>query len=385
MADSRSAAPRLYQAEVQLGAITLRDDSDDGEAVARSLLTATPAADGWRPRTVGDYPGVTPEIDRLLDVAEWRHVPAFSDRAVDALGDLLRVDGELLPVMHPTRGRMHLFNVLAVVDAFDLARSDYQAQVYLRHRDVTAWNVRRFEIKPGAERLIAGHHLFRMEYVRESTRFASEALVERARAAGLTGLVASPVWPDIAYPIAEQWKARDAAKRAHGVTPRDRNPGPFAPPAAPPVIREVPPTIQDELRVAAEQGRDLLALAGHDLSALERDPRDLVFAIDRLARSAAWADEEELFDHAIGLGTLWADQLVRSTGWRWVEAPYPSGEHCCVVSPDASLILHPTLTTRVTLEAPRRTSALLRLYLDLAGGVHVAPPGALRRIGTPVR
>src|SRR5262245_38153297 len=61
-------------------------------------------------RLVGDFP----EYDGII--------PVFSKRAVEALGDILRANGELLPI-HTPEGICYAFNLLTVIDALDEDRS----------------------------------------------------------------------------------------------------------------------------------------------------------------------------------------------------------------------------------------------------------------------
>jgi hypothetical protein len=123
----------------------------------------------------------------------------FSQRAVDALRDLLEANGELLPLKCST-GQYFAYNLTTVADVLSWKESEIK---WLK-KPVTAFSIERFVLKP---RKLEGLEVFRLPE-KPSETFVTEQFVHRAQSAGLKGFRFIRVWP---LPPDVSW--RDVAKR----------------------------------------------------------------------------------------------------------------------------------------------------------------------------
>lgn len=151
---------------------------DDGESLDWQPQSL---AKHWKPMPVAgpvnpfnDYP--------CLEVAE----PVFSRRAVDALGEMLTENGELLP-LKTTVGEYFLYVVLTKLDALDLAKS----KMVRTSARKTALDIDYFAFRRTALR---GAAIFR---VREHPNIylVTDAFKSRVEQAGLNGFHFIKVWP----------------------------------------------------------------------------------------------------------------------------------------------------------------------------------------------
>ena len=150
-----------------------------------------PLGDSWTPlpvavlrdqdhrgRPAGDYPSLAGNI------------AVFSPRALDALGDLLEGNGEVLPLSCPD-GEYVAFNVTRVVDALDVERSDVRRfKSSGRIRDIE-----RFEFRP---ELLGGLSIFKLPEIPDMRIFVTERFVQRVQQAGLAGFLFQLAWADTA-------------------------------------------------------------------------------------------------------------------------------------------------------------------------------------------
>ncbi|MEN6448887.1 MAG: hypothetical protein ABFC96_00210 [Thermoguttaceae bacterium] len=112
--------------------------------------------------------------------------PIFSQRAVDALRDLLEPNGELLPLVSKL-GNYYAYNITTLVDALDRNRS----QIEWLKDQVIAGTIERYEFIP--ERL-EGLSVFRI--IESWTDvYITEAFAARVRECHLDGFNMIPVWP----------------------------------------------------------------------------------------------------------------------------------------------------------------------------------------------
>ncbi len=165
--------------------------------------TVTRMAHLWTPRLVkgrvrpyNDYPCCT------------MYIPAFSQKAVDALRDMLEPNGELLPLVS-TVGSYYAYNVTTVADVLDHDRSEVK-WFETAKRKVIAMSIDRYEFHP--EKL-EGLSIFRI--VEEPLKtYVTNLFVERVREHKLRGFVFVKLWPhpldqtleenDIDYTISAQ-------------------------------------------------------------------------------------------------------------------------------------------------------------------------------------
>jgi hypothetical protein len=111
--------------------------------------------------------------------------PAFTRRAVDALGDLLTDNGQLLPLVSAD-GEFYLWNVTRVVDAFDEEKSQV-----LRFSSGRIMTVDRWAFKPEA---VARQVVFKVPQFLRGFTFAMGTFLDRFTEAGLVGISPEPLW-----------------------------------------------------------------------------------------------------------------------------------------------------------------------------------------------
>jgi hypothetical protein len=110
--------------------------------------------------------------------------PAFSQRAVDRLRDVLEENGELLPLA--LKGEpYYVYNVTRSIDALDEDRSDL-----VRFSSGRIMEVRRLELRPDE---LCGVSIFRLPQVRGQI-YARESFMKRVADSGLTGFAFREVW-----------------------------------------------------------------------------------------------------------------------------------------------------------------------------------------------
>ena len=79
-------------------------------------------------------------------------------------------------------------------------------------------------------------------------------------------------------------------------------------------------------------------------------------------------------DVALGLGSVWGNQLVRQFGWQWTCIQQDDQELYAVVSPDRSLAVYPTYFIKACLDDPRvDCTAMLSFNMLEAGKVTGLP------------
>jgi hypothetical protein len=142
-------------------------------------------------------------------------VPVFSQRAVDALSDILEPNGELLPLVTKV-GRYWAYNILTVADIVDVDRSVRYASSASFGASGVIDDFRYYEILP--EKL-SGLTIFRLRQ-RRGGAYVTRGFVDRARAAGLRGMRFDKIWP---WPKGTFWKV-EAKKAREAAKARDRRP-----------------------------------------------------------------------------------------------------------------------------------------------------------------
>jgi hypothetical protein len=112
-------------------------------------------------------------------------IPAFSQRAVDNLRDILEANGELLP-FDSNLGTYYAYNVTTMVSALDRSRSEVSS-----FKDGWIIDVRRYELL--ADNL-SGLLIFRLqEYPRHS--YVTDKFVRRVQEVKLKGFDFQRIWP----------------------------------------------------------------------------------------------------------------------------------------------------------------------------------------------
>lgn len=111
-------------------------------------------------------------------------IPVFSERALEALTDLLRDNGEVLPLTSD-HGSYYAFNVTTVIDAIDEHRSTVQ-----RFRDGAIMEILEYEFV--SER-VQDRTIFKVPQLLSDV-FVTDIFVQEVRRAGLVGFAFNEVW-----------------------------------------------------------------------------------------------------------------------------------------------------------------------------------------------
>jgi hypothetical protein len=112
--------------------------------------------------------------------------PAFSQRAVDFLGDLLEPNGELLPVQHDL-GTYYFFNCTRMTNCVDLTKSEVTK---LSDGGLITSTKKLVFI----EDMLADLSIFKVRTQLTET-FCTQTFVDRVEASGLQGFMFIPIWP----------------------------------------------------------------------------------------------------------------------------------------------------------------------------------------------
>ena len=83
-------------------------------------------------------------------------------------------------------------------------------------------------------------------------------------------------------------------------------------------------------------------------------------------------DDPDLVDFALGMGTVWGDQIARRFGWNWTCVLQKHQELYGVAAPDRSLVIYPTYFIKECLSDPNRDCTALLAFNMLAAGTVTA-------------
>ncbi len=160
----------------------LTDPTDNW--IYNNAFNGRPLAAQWKTAriTAADEDDATAE---LPDFALLGIVPVFSLRGMEALLDILKAAGELLPLRYP-RGEYFAFNVTRVVDALDEDESKVQ-----RFADGSVMSVSRYAFYPERVRDLP---IFKIPELPKAYVFVSDAFVQRVADAELVGFHFKPLW-----------------------------------------------------------------------------------------------------------------------------------------------------------------------------------------------
>lgn len=112
-------------------------------------------------------------------------IPVFSERAVQALGELLQAHGEILPLTC-AEGTYFAYNVTHLIDALDLQRSNYH-----QFSSGVIFDITRHEFLP--ER-VGDAAIFKLTQMPGPGEFVTDEFVQRVDEAGLQGFNLQQVW-----------------------------------------------------------------------------------------------------------------------------------------------------------------------------------------------
>jgi hypothetical protein len=153
-----------------------------------------PIGEAWFPIKVEEwehtYSHIPGDYPILGGFPGYPITPIFSQRAVDALADLLEGNGELLPLICDS-GEYYAFNITREVDALDEERSEFKrfSELYMLMVDESEpdpWCISRYEFHP--ER-IADLSIFKLLRTRHQfdAALVTDKFVQRVREADLKG------------------------------------------------------------------------------------------------------------------------------------------------------------------------------------------------------
>jgi hypothetical protein len=127
--------------------------------------------------------------------------PAFSDRACEALSDMLLNGGELLPLA-TSKGSYFLFHVTRFIDAVDRQQSVCS---FLRSDPARVVDIQEYSVD---ENKVGDAHIFRA-YDLPINVLVTEQFVERVMKSGLVGFQFTKIWP---LPKGTKWRMTDAIR-----------------------------------------------------------------------------------------------------------------------------------------------------------------------------
>lgn len=183
--DPRFEGFAMREAPSILGRESLEDDITPGliDSEVNPNWQQPSLQTGWTPPKVdgrvsefNDYP--------CLDMV----FPAFSQRAIEALRDLLDPNGEILSIESDTKTKFFFFNVLTISDALDQEKSECN---FWSNPPTTATSIDRFVFCSDRLRDSA---IFRIRELPMSV-FVTDEFVNRVDSHELHGLQFTKVWP----------------------------------------------------------------------------------------------------------------------------------------------------------------------------------------------
>ncbi len=154
-----------------------------------SLLAALndgPAGQAWTPLAAEWIEDDLNEGKPKSDFPTLGTFPVFSQRAVDALLDLLVENGELLP-LEVEDGKYYIYNVTRRLDALDEEQSELMRFSTGRIMNVMRYGFQRAKLQGAA--------IFKVPQIRGNV-FVTEPFVRRVEEVRLTGLEFSEVWAE---------------------------------------------------------------------------------------------------------------------------------------------------------------------------------------------
>jgi hypothetical protein len=167
----------------------------------------------WEPKrhkATWPTPEVVGNVRAFNDYPAIGNYPAFSQRAVDLLRDLLEPNGELLPLRH-NLGTYYFFNCTRMTNCVDLSKSE---TTKIDGGFITSTDRLVF-----IDELLEGLTIFKVR-TQLIEIFCTQPFVDRVQSAALQGFVFVPIWPlppgatfnDERYRVlkaTDKWKPKD--------------------------------------------------------------------------------------------------------------------------------------------------------------------------------
>jgi hypothetical protein len=317
--DPRFDGLRMIDETSLLGLEDIYEDFEMFETRTRDW-TVPRLAPLWKPRKVKGR--MHPEIDYPTASG----TPAFSQRAVDTLRDLLEPNGEILPLVTPSKlGNYYAYNTTTVADVLDLKRSkitfvsDSFVALFIDHHEFIASRLK-------------GLAIFRVPED-PCAIYVTQHFVSRVVEHNLQGFNLKKVWP---VPVGTKWRIQPGVGREKkSATAKPAGPRSVGPkPGKVGKISSRPPS-GPEAEALSAAIRDYEKQVG--FAASSRSVREVHARIDQALVNlrASKISKEAKLDRAFWLAIAWGDATVRGLRWEWVTL-HDEGGHktIAVASPD---------------------------------------------------
>jgi uncharacterized protein DUF1629 len=179
---------RQLPLEQQMGVYILKSDYDQYQSFCFKNEADAEVPFRFNGKTITDWIPVSVEADvgkgGSLPASDFPsllvgHMPLFSQRAVDALGEMLRPNGQLLPLDYGS-GAYYAYNVTKLLDALDEERSEIVRFPTGRIMDIKRYAFIRGQLEEGLT-------IFKLLPTPLLRVFVTGKFVEAVERAGLTG------------------------------------------------------------------------------------------------------------------------------------------------------------------------------------------------------
>ena len=298
---------------------------------------------------------------------EW---PALlcNERAMAAVGDILRVAGELLPVkLRGDKGTYLLHNIPVMRDGLlDRKRSTWRTIAGERCLHVPAFRgdyigtlLKLFKIPEDH-----GLGIYCIERTGDPKDHEFKALVDRHR---LTGLRFNLVWTDGKGPSGKKSRRTAAKEKADE------------------------PTLSDRPLKRSEQ-RDITLSIKRGYQHLKLDPKSpplktqqaIRHALDAIVLGKKKPSRTAITDLAVNLGCLWGQTVCDELGWQWCCVMLGAGQETyAIVTPNRSHMVSPMdfVFTQLQKRPPEDNTSMLLFNMLKAGSFGSAKPRSYVHVG----
>ena len=312
-------------------------------------------------------------------------LPAFSERTVDILGDVLRANGELLPLAPPVRsGKWWAYNCTNVIEALDLNQSE---MYFYAPGDYVAGDITRHVF---IEEMVEGAKIFRVPSLIHNI-YLTEEVARRIVDAKLYGAELAKVWP---LPDGTSWKklfkheaalredeerSRRKWKKTDGITPAINHP--FKKEQIMAITRRDLTAEEQQGVIDARQGY-LPGLGIHEDEWGEKVYLQILEdQLQPLRNGQVPADSSDGKSLIFWVSMACGDIFVKQLGWHWCMLVKAGDEALAVSSPDASLAIPVFVYIKRLANASKSELNIQLLFNMVAAGEFTGKSGELKIIG----
>lgn len=311
--------------------------------VYRKLQGRTPASEPWR------------TLELKLDKPKLPHpdFPGFDysglvcgERAMAAVGGVLRETGELFPVkLRGAKGAYQLYHIpVRTAGLLDAKKTTWRDVAGEKCLHVPAFRADRIEPKLKLFKIPEDHGLgiFCVERTGKAKDGEFKALVEKH---GLTGLRFSLSWTDGKGPTDKKSKRSDAKEKADKPKMSDR-----------PLNAEE----QRDIDLSIKRGYKHLKLDSK--TSPKKTQAALLDAIDTFLLGKKKAGKNAVLDLAVNLGCLWGQTVCDELGWKWCCLMLGDDQETYViVTPNRSHMVSPMnfMHTQLQKRPPEENTSML--------------------------